>query len=175
MIIFWGSKVRKELLDSGEFFCTYCGARREYRRVRVVDQTYVYYLFPVGKGKDLGEVAECSDCGTMHKTDAIEEAERLEDYFTLSAIRIRLQLGSSKEGEIDRLIRKGHSDTIAIDMVLAAISLNRELEGDNGGVHPDEKHVRCLVCARRLELLDHQVTAGRFTCPICDTRWLFAE
>jgi hypothetical protein len=64
----------------------YCGERRGYLKVRGFDQTYLYGFLPVGNGKDLGEVAECADCGTMHNTAAIEEADRLEEHHTRSAI-----------------------------------------------------------------------------------------
>jgi hypothetical protein len=172
MLIFvvWGWTVRRHRLDSGRFYCPTCAARREYHNVRIAEH-FCLFLIPLGESKDLGRGVECAHCNDLFDPDILEHGEDLELQHAHVAVRFRLQLGATYDQEIERLIRQGIAEELAIDIVLSAVALNEELKRPDDA--PEGNFVSCLSCSSRLELLDQQIRNQRFICPICDIRWQF--
>lgn len=70
MIIF-GTRQRFKTIDTGEFYCPHCRARRPYERKQARPYFALYFvpIFPVGEGH---EVVECKACGTMFAPDVLQ-------------------------------------------------------------------------------------------------------
>ena len=70
MIIF-GTRQRFKTIDTGEFYCPQCRARRSYvhKQARPYFALYFVPVFPVGQGHDL---IECGTCGTQFTMDVLQ-------------------------------------------------------------------------------------------------------
>ena len=70
MIIF-GTRQRFKTIDTGEFYCPQCRARRSYvhKQARPYFALYFVPVFPVGQGHEL---IECGTCGTQFAMDVLQ-------------------------------------------------------------------------------------------------------
>lgn len=71
MIIFFGTKVRKKTLGSGQFYCPRCQTTRPYLRQQGTRYFTIYFI-PILPMGDIGEFVECGVCGGMFEPSVLD-------------------------------------------------------------------------------------------------------
>jgi len=70
-MIIWGSRVRYKDLDTGEFFCPRCQAKRAYKHKEARRYFTLYFIPIIPMGK-LGEMIECQTCKTAYEMGVLQ-------------------------------------------------------------------------------------------------------
>ncbi|MBX3312783.1 MAG: zinc ribbon domain-containing protein [Actinobacteria bacterium] len=73
MLLIFGFKIRTKLLGTVAFFCPRCGGDRTAKRL-VARRWFTLFFIPVIPLKEVGEVVECSTCGTTFAPTVLQHA-----------------------------------------------------------------------------------------------------
>lgn len=71
MLIIFGTRLRARTIATGEFFCQYCGADRNYVLQQLRRWFTLFFLPVLPMGKVLGEQVKCTTCGTCYRPEVL--------------------------------------------------------------------------------------------------------
>ncbi|MFN8372872.1 MAG: zinc-ribbon domain-containing protein [Anaerolineae bacterium] len=152
MIIFFGSKVRKKKLGSGQFYCPRCKAMRPYTHQQGTRYFTVYFI-PIIPMGDVGEFIECDVCHSMFQLDALKAKpaqKPLDLAGMLNTLKPRLEHGVPVEYAVRDLTSAGLDLDMARKAIDNAIGLER-----NGcktcGLTYSPAVITCTECNGALE------------------------
>ena len=76
--LFFGTRVKRAVLGSGEFHCPYCSTQRQYEHVEARTWFHLFWipLVPLGSAQ---ESVQCTVCGGAWAPDVLQAGAALQD------------------------------------------------------------------------------------------------
>ena len=131
MIIF-GTKIRQQVVDEGEFFCPKCQTQRHYLRKKASRYFSLYFIpvIPIGK---LGEFVECQTCGVAFEPVVLErrfvrqrQLSREDLTRMVNSLDTLLQQGRAVELLVRDLTGAGLDRDVALQLIEPHLAAGRQ-------------------------------------------------
>jgi hypothetical protein len=152
MIIFFGMKVRKKTLGTGQFFCPHCKTQRPYKHQQGTRYFTIYFI-PIIPMGDVGEFIECQICGSMFQTDILKvkrQAAPQNLAAMLNTLKSRLDDGVPVEYAVRDLTAAGLDLDMARKSIDNAIGTERSVCNACSLTYSPSV-VSCTECHKNLE------------------------
>ncbi len=147
MIIF-GTRVRRQELNAGEFYCPQCRAQEPYKHMRARNYFALYFIpiIPLGGGT---EYVHCTHCNSDFELGVLNVRPPTAAERRVQTVRPELRSGIPLQMAWRKLVNSGVPESEAREAVLAGCSVTYR-ECPQCGLTYHESIAKCSQCGRDL-------------------------